>query len=1569
MSRSLAFLLSLVLVALAASFLLSQEVPLGSLRGQVLAEETGRPLAHALVTLSPVGEMAASQRFTAAEDGRFAAGRLPAGAYLLSASSKAHELKSVPVQIEEGRTRALTLELAPKPPFFEVRTPQPVFTPEEAPRVIAHGFLRGNEIEARFYRVDLDYLLREQEGNLYSLLHPAGPWGSRREPRLEDNPHLEARGEARLPITGRDAEGVFQQRLTLPIREPGLYLVSLKGDEIRQLTWVMVTRLALITKSSPDSFLSYVADIRTGRPVPGASLEARVGESVAASGASDENGLFQAQLPEKRDGGRLTVVASKEGSLAFTSQWLGYGGGEGNHRVYLYTDRPVYRPGHEVYYKGIVRRLQGDEYQVPADLPVEVEVRDERTQSLAYRASSRTNSFGSFDGKLKLSPEAPTGEYTVAIRLGEEEHHGGFEVAEYRKPEFSVEVKPARGRYVLGETATVKVAAEYYFGAPAAGCEVQYSVYRSPFWFYPGEEYEDYEYFGEEEYGYGWELLEEGTARTDANGRAVLRLPTGPRETAHEEGLPEEETEELSHDWDYSLEVTVTDPSRKSTSGEGSFRVTRGEFAVFVDMKTFSCRPGERAEGEIVAIGYDRKPRARVPLEVVAGAQTWVGREVKFAPEVRKRLMTDAGGKARFSFSPRREGSYRLRAAARDRRGNLIQDRGYLWVTASPYADFSYPYGELDLVADKKTYREGEEVRLLINSEYKGGLALLTIEGPRLYEHRLVELRGKSTAVSLRVRPAYLPNFFVSVSLVKDKKFAFRTIGLRVSSKAKALKLEVKSDRTQYQPGETARYHIKATDGAGKPVRAEVSLGVVDESIYAIREERKPDILGAFYPTRYNQVETDYSFPAFYLDGGKEGAGIKVRRRFPDTALWLPALVTDERGEAEARLQVPDTLTTWRATARAHTAETLVGSATNKMVCRKEFLVRLEAPRFFTQKDRLLLAAVVHNYTGEAQKAKVGLKTPGHRLLTPAEQEVSLPPNSLKRVDWQIEAKEAGSHEVMVYAKAERGPGDAMALTLPTLPHGRERIEWRVGLVRSQATERLLLREDAVPGAGLVRVRLAPSLISLAFGSLEYLASYPYGCTEQTMSSFLPDVLLARYLKELGLSNPRLERELPDMVQKGLLRLYSFQQEDGGWGWWRYDESDPWMTAYVIFGLLNAKAAGFEVNPALLQRGLHRLRAALQKPLAPEVEAFALYALSLAGREPVVLQRLHKLSLRLSSLSSQQLAFLSLAQAEAGLAPQAKAALDELWRRASDRGQLLFWEASEGWGRHGGETELTALALKACLRVDPQDSRVPKIIRWLLSRRQGNHWLSTRDTAFILFALVDFLRQTKELQPDYQAVVRWNDEEVSRLHFGGESVLQPEVEVRLPAAKIRRGENFLRLDKEGPGNLYYSVIFQQFVGEEELAATVSGAGITISREYYKISPVRQEKTGLLVTRAAERPGDRFQAKQPVLVRLKVRAPRDFEYVLIEDPLPAGCEVADAGKVDRSEWRNWWADQEVRDEKVTFFARRLPRGESTLEYHLRPEIPGDYHVMPTEIYAMYEPEIRASGPESRLRIRE
>ncbi len=1552
------------------------ETPVGGLKGTVVAEESGNPLECWVDLQQMPAKRSGSQSFHRhSTSGYFQFSNIPEGEYTLTVSSEHRHAPPMKVSVEEGKTLEMNVELSPGSPFLDLYLHQHIFTPDEAAQITLKGYAESSMLGVKVYKVDLDSFLLKASGSLQRLLGVSsyyyGDSGNQSSVDLSANKALTLVESFRQNIGRRESDGCFTQRADLPRLGPGLYVIAAKADNVQRLAWMMVTSLGLVTKNAGGQLLAFATDLKSGVPVASANVSVYSGSSEVAKAATGPDGLANLTVPTGGGENERTVVARSGESFAFVSAYMSSTDSNGT-LIYAYTERPVYRPGQKVYFRGVARKFADEKYAVLAGKPVTVEVRDSR-DTLIYRADKTTDRFGCYHGELDLNPETATGTYSLVstIEGAGREEGATFQVMSYSKPEFSVKVEFAKKRYVRNDKVKARIVASYYFGAPVANAKVNYIVRRSPYWLFDAEDYDyadyesDYEDEGYEDYGGYGESVKEEEVRTDENGVAEISFPA-------EWPMPKEE-DGWDSDQEFSVQAYVTDASRREADGNASVIATRGLFAIDCTPDRYVAEPGSTVNVAIEAMDYDKRPVRNQKISLVVGRDYWTGNESRFDKWRERTVTTDSDGRASFTFKPKRGGDVRITASSTDARGNRIVTSSYVWCySEASDEDTGARYQDLKIVTDKKVYQPGDTAKVLINTSKPGATALVTVEGPRIYDQLTVPLKGNSTAVELPVRESYRPNFYIGVCFVKNKNFVQQQARARVSLDTRKLSVKIQPNKRRYLPGEKASYSITTTDSKGKPVSAEVALGVVDEAIYAIAQDRTEPILDYFYSRKPNEVSTRFSFPEIYLsDPDKAAAAAKMprralsdvytRKRFLDTAYWKPDIVTDANGRASVSFDLPDNLTTWRATARAITEDTSCGESRDSVLAQQDLLVRLETPRFLVQGDQTTISAIVHNYTGSRQSIDVSFSARGLNVDGDRRQSVRVDNNSSQRIDWTVSASRPGDYPISISAKAAK-TGDAMMLTLPVYPHGEERITSRTGDLAGTTSKTLFItiRNDSIPESTHLTLRMAPSLASAMLGSLDYLAQYPYGCTEQTTSSFLPDVILSKSMKDLGISNPELEKRLPDMVSKGLFRLYRFQLEDGGWAWCEYGDADPWMTAYVCYGLIQAGNAGFPVNQELLSKGLAGLGQLLNRPkLDTYTKTYGWYVLSLAGVKSG--EQLSELSQQ-SSLDSRTLAVLALGLEQSGRYNEAKGVLNRLHSRAIVEPGMIHWAGRDDYGTANVET--TAMALQAMMRIDPSDTRAYQVVRWLMHERQGDSWYSTRDTAMTLYAMSDFLKATKELAPDYEAQVYVNGKKIADARFTPDSVFQPDRVVNI-ARSLHKGRNQVEIRKVGVGNLYYSSSLRQYIAKKSIPATVTGTGVTVSRAYYKPGR-RYEETG----RASDLGStvSRCDSGDTVLVKLTVNSSKHLEHLLLEDYIPAGCEIIDKGHIDYWDWDYWWVGRDIRDQKISFYLDSLPPGKHVITYRMRAGIPGDYRAMPAQVFAMYDPRVRSTTAEAPFEVR-
>ncbi|MEO8662647.1 MAG: MG2 domain-containing protein, partial [Bryobacteraceae bacterium] len=941
----------------------------------------------------------------------------------------------------------------------------------------------------------------------------------------------------------------------VPVTTPGngVYVVEATNGKLRAFTILQVSDLVVIVKGAPGRLVTQVVNRTTGDPVADAALVVWSGKKDLGRGTTDIDGMASFSFTEGQLEHVLVMAKKAEDFVANAvygyslnanngSQWMGY----------VYTDRPVYRPGHQVHFRAIIRSMLGSGYRMPAVSDVDIEVQDNESKPV-YRTKAKISTFGSVSGDFDLPATASLGYYSVQVKNGQSMAAGGFEVQEYKKPEYEVRVNPDKPRVLQGEPIKATIVARYYFGEPVANAKVTWVVHKARYWnpLYAEEEYgEEGDGEGGEEGGYyAGEQVAQDTGQTDADGKLAITFPNGVEKD----------------DLIYRVEARVTDAANREIAGSTAVVATVGTFLINVQPDQYVYTPGAPASLHIETRDYDGNA-AQADFTVSIHEWRWQGgpgRDVASGTG-----HTDAQGKARFDFKAPPGGSYQAKVTAVTPERREISDSTYLWISGG--GDFWSSGGNqrLQIVPDKKSYAAGEKAKVLLVTGQPKATLLVSIEGRDLYSTRVIRADSPTVTIDIPIDATQEPNFFVSASFIKDGKQFQGMKSINVPPVDHKINVDLKASKPVYKPGEAATYTIDARDNTGKPAAAEFSLGVVDEAIYAIRREMAPEILNFFYGRGWNRVNTSNSL-TYYFQGqaGKRALQLarvkrhtlaqfkpeklvdaKIRKAFPDTSFWNASLRTNAAGHAEAKFEFPDALTTWRATARGITADSRVGSAVSRVIIRKNLILRLSTPRFFRDGDEVTISALVHNYLASEKTARVSLTAQGADIIDGGTKDVSIPSKGEAHVDYRLRAK-PGATVVLLGKALTDEESDALEITLPVIPFGVKLSEARSGSIfeaTGSGGATLSFPAQSAPTSRTLVIEATPSMAGAIFGALEYLTGFPYGCVEQTMSSFLPNVIVSKAAKDLKLKSNLNEAELGKKIRAGLDRLYDFQHEDGG---------------------------------------------------------------------------------------------------------------------------------------------------------------------------------------------------------------------------------------------------------------------------------------------------------------------------------------------------------------------------------------------------------------------------------------
>jgi uncharacterized protein YfaS (alpha-2-macroglobulin family) len=1460
-------------------------------------------------------------------------------------------------------------------------------------------------------------------------------------------------------------------------------------------TILVVGRTGVVTKSEGQNLLIWVADLGTGKPVPGYALriEQVKGDgtsTVVQKATSGQDGVARLILDKAENVFTIAIWAENNNDALFaTTSWnrnlslYDFSGvnpsyDTGSYRADLYVDRPIYRPAQTVYFRGIFRQDDDVVYTLPK-VGSTVEVRAFTFGSSGsgptpvYTGTATLSTAGTVNGSFLLPANAPTGAYTLAFSppggaLGMYDYGAAstsFNVEEYRKPDFAVDVT-ASPATVHGDAVTATIHTGYYFGGPLQNMTTTVNIQTSPYYFswsdpvtgetYQFGEYNPIPYFYDfySPFPYATpEPVQSFQARTDANGILTTDVTRYITTTEGSKSV--------------LIEGQVQDLSNQTVAANTNTVVHQGLYYVGLRSDDYIATAKQPTTITVRTVEWSAdKTRPSVPVSLSFVRREWQAPsdpngewKLNEIPVGNANVTTDAQGRTVYLFTPPSGGDYSVKAESTDQRGNKIKTTIQFYVsdnaTGAGYVPWRYKNeNQVELVADKEKYNVGDTARILVTSPFTQATALLTIERGHIKRYRVVNIQGGSPTIEVPLESGDLPNVYVGLTLLGPerppdgapadwgKRMVMRQgyVNLSIDASNKELQVSLQPDgKGPFLPGGTANVKVTTKDKSGNPVQGELSLAVVDEAIYAIGGDNTPSLFSAFWSERGLGISTSTSFTsgesgfgggsgpgrggageppmpsaAAPLEGARDAdastantaaqapaAPQKVRSNFQDTAFWQADITTGKDGTASVPVPLPDNLTTWRLTTAAITNDTLAGGASTALTVTQPLLLRPILPRFLTTGDHPHPQAIIHNNTASSLDLTVSLEVSGSITLDSspaADQIITVPAGQQSVVTWNttVDKGDVANFRFWVRTNGKTGPDyleDAIASHLPVKPFAAPEAVATSGEVSGlRADESVFIPYSVNPLLGELIVQVSPSLAAATTDSINYVKEYEYESTDQTVSRFLPLVVLEKVYNDQGLTTPY-AKDIPDILTRSINRLRDLQQPDGGWAWWERGPSSWFETAYVVQGLSSARDAGYSIPDDMLQRGIQALRQfqatngaqGFDETYHLNMRAYSLYVLAYAGGSSADLQsEATDLVNQTSRLSTHARAWLAMALDKLGMSTQSKSVLDSLAASTRQTSTIAHWEeGTPDYWSMCTDNRATALAIDALVTLSPNDPLVPKAVRWLMSAEKEGHWLSTQETSISLIALAHYIRQSKELSADYVYQVDAFGKTLGQGAANSTNLTQTQT-LRLPVAQMpvnTLGDLGLSRSTD-KGKMYYQVSLRYYVPGEGIKARSEGLAAT--RSYYKMTngvesadPIKEANAGDLIK-----------------IRLTIVAPETSYYVLVTDPLPAGLEGVNGSLnttsfterppsplgivksttgdgTDYAPWYYRWGpfdNVEMRDDRTVLFATYMSPGTYVYEYYARATTPGQYMALPTHAELLYYPDVfgRSDGGDFTVR---
>jgi len=1222
-------------------------------------------------------------------------------------------------------------------------------------------------------------------------------------------------------------------------------------------------------------------------------------------------------------------------------------------RTILWLAQPVHRPGEMVEFAGLLRQFAGNrlaDYGTNlASPPQEVKVAVNSREGKIWQGLCEVSPAGTFHGRFRIPSQAGNSPCRFSVDGNSTLPQIPLVIDEFRLNTFNVRLTLPQHKCAAGEWAKGEASVTYFTGKVAAGAEVEVVA-----------EMNDPQ-------------LPRVVGTTDSDGVFHFRLP-----------IPKSE---LSRH--VTLRATVTDVSGQSYTASDWFIVEAAAFHVETIASQQSAVAGTIVPLEVRATRWDDRP-------VVGATVTVVG-----SPQV---AVTDRNGRAHVNWKVVKDRE--LVSVTVVAGGKAVHDTCRVSLCENP-ADRDAP--PLEIIAWNVPARIAAGEPLPCTLKFKGGkhgsaTVILFLESDRILASRVFALPPGEHKITIPTEKDWAPSVKVVVVVVDGDNMQNMIASSYLHPTEKLLAIQVETDKAEYRPGERCTAVLTARDYRGRPVpRAAISLGVVDQAVYQMREDPLPDLFQTLYEYAiddpcsgiFETIEPHTEsvqflrgpryawgyYPSLLGHGGRHsyiacGGGTKhsersreltVRRRFETAAHWVADVFTTADGTARITFRLPDNITQWRFTARGVTADTLVGSI---CVTRRTFLplnVELAVPRAFREGDRFDLPVVVHNNTAVARKVQcmTRIARQSEKLPSPSGRgpwsERFLPPG--RDIAFTVPVAVVGCQPLELFASVREinGPADAIRRQLVPLPRNPLMTRRWSGLIDAERPTRQMCNLRAERAAELsLSVRRESGLAGPVQSALDELVQYPYGCVEQTMSRFMPAVVAGAVMHEVGLENPAANR-LADVIASGLARLADFQHANGGWGWWKEDVTNDFMTAYVVEGLARCQRLKQPIPEAMFRRAYQYLLSQVQEQLLrgqrPEsigdvdLEIYSVHALA----ETIGTDDLHSTrssvtrALPLLAELPGNIEVIHAAAAHIAAKPLPPRILDRLlladtWRLMGDRSkalaglnQIMRTVTPRAHDRQSIIAAAALLELGAVL--EPKDPRWELLARQIVALRQGTGWGDTLTTSAAVRGLSAVLATPPAHETPITVFV--DDRKIGELTAAHGNRIQ---------LQIARVGTVVLQPVAGSCRDFYTIEVQGRCETPPVSPAVPL--VTLHARFFQSEPLLKELEPDAGGRLTIVHGKTYE------LQLEIELKQAVSHARLTYPRPCGVEL-----VRLPPQEDGLVSIESRDDAVHFFIERWLAGRHTIVFPIRAEVSGIVSSPPPELVPMYgdSPPTVAIGP--------
>ncbi|HHV82263.1 MAG TPA: alpha-2-macroglobulin [Tepidanaerobacter syntrophicus] len=1041
----------------------------------------------------------------------------------------------------------------------------------------------------------------------------------------EDISGLESAAKFSLPVRNFDDTTFVEFPDVMP---PGYYIAQAVTKEGKTYqVWFEVTDLAVYAAVDKEQTLVWVNDLTSGKPVSKANV--RIWQQKASS-TTDDTGLAKISGLDSSFT-QVYPIVSKDGKEAVAAIYPGYrfyfdqdlDDSAKSYWKYLYLDRPLYKPDSTVNFWGLVKPRESGAKPIN-DITVSL-ISSQVENAIPIETKNISLDGFSYTGSFKL-PNLIPGYYFLEVKHGSNVLSSkGFEVATYDKPAYQLEISSSKKAVYVGDKVDFEVKAAFFEGTPVPNTSLEYYIH-------------DYS---------------RGNVVTNNEGSATISFSP---EFKQEYGFLQYAilflTAKLPEAGDISAEAplfVLNNDIKISAAGDIKNRI--GKIQVSVDRLTVD-KVNSGTSDPWDENSYISGPAANHPLKVRVFREVWekyesgtyydfINKKVQpryeyeYSKVLESEIETTTGkdGKALLDIPVKSENSYIIEITAVDFRGNpAVCEYGISGSGKPKYYGYTWYYMD-----GKDSYKVNENVELSmkqneapLSSRPKGFLFITSRDG---IKESYIKDDPKFQSV---FKEEFIPNFWVK-GVYFDGRYYHEASDflVRYDSKEKELDIGIETDKSEYKPGDTVNAVIEVKDKNGKPIKALVNVNLVDEALYALRQEYTDilySIYSDFYDSGIRMTGYTHESPDGSMGSGAEGGGEggSERRDFKDAVLFK-TVGTDKNGKAKFSFSVPDNLTSWRLTCQAVTEDIFAGTKTAPIVVKLPFFVTAVTNDTYLTGDKPVIPIRAFG-----TKIKSGMPVSYEITLKGLNSAISrkLSGSAFTSTGFSLPALEKGNYELAIAAKTSGDLADKLILNFNVLD----------SLLTKQQVDFWLMSEDLkISGAEntLTTLTFSDYERSQYLNMLFKLRWVDGSRIDQQLAAIKAQKLLKEYFNDLDLGIAAGSKED--------INLLKYQTEEGGIALLPYSSADLELSTKL------AALCGNEFDKAALANYFYKI--AEDPTESRERSMIALCGLS-ALNEPVLTEL--KIFSSQKDLTAKEQLYLSLAFLEIGDKPSASTCIKEV---------------------------------------------------------------------------------------------------------------------------------------------------------------------------------------------------------------------------------------------------------------------------------------------------------------------